>query len=368
MKVLTILVALLVSITSVSAQAKKQPAKQKKTATAKPAKPAPNKVTPKSDAYLLVSTTAKGTLFLDGKANGTVSPKTPLKVNLPAMGSFKVKLVSAESPKDVIEQVVKVTVKGQTLVDLDLASVIKTRKDKEAEAERKKPFISKLAGKLIMVEGGEFNMGCTAEQTEFCEPAEKPSHRVKLGNYYMGEAEVTQAQWIAVMGDNPSKFSDCKECPVDNVSLDDINAFIKELNRREGTDKYRLPTEAEWEYAAKGGNKPHGFMYSGGKELNEAVWFKDNSALKTHPVKTKTANNLGFYDMNGNVDEWTADNYGSYPSDYIENPKVETGDKYYVVRGGSWGDLPADCRVTVRDQEERKARFDTFGFRLVRNY
>jgi formylglycine-generating enzyme required for sulfatase activity len=362
MKVLTILVALLVSITSVSAQAKKQPAKSKKVTTAS------KKATSKSDAYILVSSTAKGSLFLDGKASGSVTPKTPLKVNLPAMGSFKVKVVSAENSKDVLEQVVKVTAKGQTLVDLDLASVIKTRKDKEAEAERKKPFISKLVGKLILVEGGEFNMGCTAEQTEFCEPAEKPSHRVKVSNFYMGESEITQGQWIAVMGDNPSKFPDCKECPVENVSMDDINAFIKELNRREGADKYRLPTEAEWEYAAKGGNKPHGFMYSGGKELNEVGWFKDNSGGKTHPVKTKTANNLGFYDMNGNVDEWCVDNYEAYGTEFEENPKVSNGDKYYVVRGGSWGDVPADCRVTVRDQEEGKARFDTFGFRLVRNY
>lgn len=366
MKIITLLVALLICASGLSAQTPKKPANSKttKAKTAKPAKGA----TANAAAHLMVSCNVKGTLFLDGKSKGTIKAKTPLKVNVATLGSFKVKVVSAENAKDMLEQVVNVTAKGQTLVDFDLATVIKTRKDAEAEAERKKPFVSKLVGKLIMVEGGEFNMGCTAEQTDFCEPAEKPSHRVKVSNFYIGEAEITQAQWIAVMGDNPSKFSDCKDCPVENVSLDDVDAFIKELNRREGGEKYRLPTEAEWEYAAKGGNKPHGFVYSGAKEINDAGWFKENSDAKTHAVKTKTANNLGLYDMNGNVDEWCSDNYGAYLSDYIENPKVRNGDKYYVVRGGSWGDLPVDCRITVRDQEERKARFDTFGFRLVRNY
>jgi formylglycine-generating enzyme required for sulfatase activity len=361
MKIFTLLVALLISASGISAQTPKKPTKAK---TSKPATVA----NAKSVAHLMVSCNATATLFLDGKSKGTIKAKTPLKVNLPTLGSFKLKVVSAENAKDMLEQVVNVTAKGQTLVDFDLATVIKTRKDAGSEAERKKPFVSKLVGKFIMIEGGEFNMGCTAEQTDFCEPAEKPSHRVKVSNFYMGESEITQAQWIAIMGDNPSKFSECKDCPVENVSLDDVDAFIKELNRREGGEKYRLPTESEWEYAARGGNKPHGFVYSGAKEINNAGWFKENSEARTHVVKTKIANNLGLYDMSGNVDEWTADNYGSYPSDYIENPKVETGDKYYVVRGGSWGDLPADCRITVRDQEERKARFDTFGFRLVRNY
>ena len=139
MKILTLLVAACICVSTVSAQTGKQPTKPKKATTSKAG--AKKKAT-KSDSYLLVSSSAKGSLFLDGKASGSVTPKTPLKVNLPAMGSFKVKVVSAESPKDIIEQVVNVTAKGQTLVDLDLASVTKARKDKEAEAERKKPFIS----------------------------------------------------------------------------------------------------------------------------------------------------------------------------------------------------------------------------------
>ncbi|MFM8489770.1 MAG: formylglycine-generating enzyme family protein, partial [Bacteroidota bacterium] len=144
-------------------------------------------------------------------------------------------------------------------------------------------FDDPLVGKFILVKGGTFNMGCTSEQQD-CNDDEKPVHPVTLGDYYIAETEVTQAQWKAVMGDNPSGFKGCDDCPVENVSWNDAQEFITRLNARAGSPRYRLPTEAEWEYAARGGANSRGFKYAGSSSLDEVAWYPRNSGT-THPVK-----------------------------------------------------------------------------------
>ena len=138
---------------------------------------------------------------------------------------------------------------------------------------------------------------------------EQPVHKVKLSNFEMGKYPITQAQWEAVMGANPSRFNTCDQCPVEKISWNDVQEFIEKLNEKYPGKNYRLPTEAEWEYAARGGNESKGNLYSGSSELGSVGWFSDNSNNKTHPVGKKQPNELGIYDMSGNVWEWCHDWY-----------------------------------------------------------
>ena len=161
---------------------------------------------------------------------------------------------------------------------------------------------------MIPVEGGTFTRGATSEMTE---PSdwEKPTHQVTLSSYYIGETEVTQALWKAVMGSNPSWFKG-DDLPVEKVSWDDCQTFISKLNALTGKN-FRLPTEAEWEFAARGGNQSRHTQFSGSSRIDDVAWYDGNSGDKTHPVKTKQPNELGIYDMTGNVWEWCQDWYGS---------------------------------------------------------
>lgn len=191
---------------------------------------------------------------------------------------------------------------------------------------------------MVKVEAGTFMMGATSEMKDsYDDPDsdEKPVHQVTLTNdYYMGKYEVTQALWEAVMGSNPSYFKG-DNLPVEEVSWNDCQEFISKLNSLTGR-KFRLPTEAEWEYAARGGKKSRCYQYSGSSNISDVVWYKDNSANKTHPVGTKQANELGIYDMSGNVWEWCSDRYGSYSSFSQTNPTGATSGSRHVNRGGSW--------------------------------
>jgi sulfatase modifying factor 1 len=208
-------------------------------------------------------------------------------------------------------------------------------------------------------------MGCTDEQGSDCYGDEKPAHSVTLGDYYIGETEVTQAQWRAVMGKNPSSFTDCDECPVEKVSWNDVQDFISKLNSRSGGARYRLPTEAEWEYAARGGSLSKGYKYAGSNNPDDVAWYNSNSGSKTHPVKMKKSNELGLYDMSGNVYEWCSDCYSDYSSGSQINPTgPNTGDTR-VSRGGSWCLSAAYCRVSHRYDHEPDYRFDYLGFRLA---
>ena len=220
---------------------------------------------------------------------------------------------------------------------------------------------------MVRVEAGTFTMGATAEMKN-PDNDEKPTHSVTLTNdYYIGKYEVTQALWQTVMGNNPSKFKG-DNLPVEQVSWDDCQEFISKLNRITGKT-FRLPTEAEWEYAARGGNKSRGYQYSGSNNPSDVAWYKDNykdnSGRKTHAVGTKQPNELGIYDMSGNVWEWCQDCLGVYSSSSQVNPTGAKSGPYRVYRGGCWGNDAWYCRSSLRGGYKPNARDNGPGLRLV---
>ena len=216
---------------------------------------------------------------------------------------------------------------------------------------------------MVKVEAGTFMMGATSEMQKPWYD-EKPVHQVTLTNdYYMGKYEVTQNLWKAVMGRNPSKFKG-DDLPVEKVSWDDCQEFISKLNSMTGR-KFRLPTEAEWEYAARGGKKSRGYQYSGSSKMSEVAWYTANSGSKTHPVGKKQANELGLYDMTGNVLEWCQDWYGSYVSSSQTNPTGAFSGFFRVFRGGSWYGNAGNCRSSCRDSYNPGNRNFDLGLRLV---
>ena len=236
---------------------------------------------------------------------------------------------------------------------------------------------------MMLVEAGTFTMGATPEMKNPYDE-ERPAHQVTLtNNYYIGQTEVTQALWTAVMGSNPSSYKGDNR-PVETVSWNDCQKFITELNSLTGQN-FRLPTEAEWEYAARGGKNSQGYQYSGSNNLNEVAWYWKNSGDKylsgtdknwnldkikrnksqTHDVATKRPNELGIYDMSGNVWEWCQDRYGSYSSDAQTNPTGPTSGSRLVNRGGSWYSNARLCRSSNRDNYAPGSTDKYLGLRLV---
>ena len=216
---------------------------------------------------------------------------------------------------------------------------------------------------MVLVEGGTFTMGATAEQGNDAESDESPTHQVTLSSYYIGKTEVTQELWQAVMGSmsNPSYYSGTN-LPVEFVSWDDCQEFITKLNELTGKE-FRLPTEAEWEYAARGGNKSQGYKYSGSNTIDDVAWYSPNNSKTTHPVATKAPNELGIYDMSGNVWEWCSDGYVVYSSSAQTNPR-KTGPKR-VYRGGSHHNYPWYCRVSNRSADKPTYPSSDRGLRLA---
>ena len=212
---------------------------------------------------------------------------------------------------------------------------------------------------MIFVEGGTFQMGSNSDESD-----EHPVHSVTLSAFNIGKYEVTQAQWTAIMGNNPSNFKGCDDCPVETVSWDDVQDFIRKLNAQTGKN-YRLPTEAEWEYAANGGKSSKGFTYSGSNDLNAVAWNTDNSGSKTHTVGGKQANELVIYDMSGNVSEWCSDWYGAYNSYSETNPTGASSGHGRVRRGGSWNGYANPCRTANRSGSYPYGKYNRNGFRLV---
>ena len=216
---------------------------------------------------------------------------------------------------------------------------------------------------MVKVEGGTFTMGATPEQGGDADAWEKPAHRVTLSGYYIGKYEVTQELWKAVMGSNPSYYKG-DNLPVENVSWNDVQEFLRKLNAMTGRN-YRLPTEAEWEFAARGGNNSHGYRYSGSDNDNNVAWYYEDSG--THVVGTKLPNELGIYDMSGNVWEWCQDWYSStyYSNSPSKNPHGPTRGSDRVCRGGSWGLNSVYCRVSCRVEYSPDLRQNNLGFRLA---
>ena len=216
---------------------------------------------------------------------------------------------------------------------------------------------------MISVEGGTFQMGATSEQIGYADGDEEPVHSVTLSDYYIGETEVTQELWEAVMGSNPSNFKGNKK-PVEKVSWNDCQEFITKLNQLTGKN-FRLPTEAEWEYAARGGNRSKGYKYSGSNTIDDVAWYWNNSSSGTQIVKTKAANELGIYDMSGNVFEWCQDWYGDYSSGSQINPTGPASGSSRVLRGGSWYLSAWYCRVSDRHFNYPASRSYSHGLRLA---
>ncbi len=220
--------------------------------------------------------------------------------------------------------------------------------------------LDQIATNMVAVEGGEFLMGAGPDDAE-ADTNERPQHLVKLDGFHISRYPVTQAQWVAVMGNNPSFFRGCDDCPVEQVSWNDIQDFIRKLNQQTGKN-YRLPTEAEWEFAARGGNLSKGYRYAGSDDLSRVAWYAGG---KTHAVGQKQANELGIYDMSGKVREWCEDWYGDYSNTAQTNPKGPSSGSDRVLRGGSWADSARNCRVSDRYNCIPDRRYSPHGFRLV---
>ena len=222
--------------------------------------------------------------------------------------------------------------------------------------------VGNVSYRMIYVSGGTFTMGATSEMTEPWDD-EKPTHQVTLSSYYIGETEVTQALWKAVMGSNPSHFKG-DNLPVEKVSWNDCQTFISKLNALTGK-RFRLPTEAEWEFAARGGNQSRHTQYSGSSRIDDVAWYDGNSGSKTHPVKTKQPNELGIYDMTGNVYEWCQDWFGNYSSYAQTNPTGAGSGSRRVNRGGCWDGPPRYCRSSHRGNRTPGNSGYNLGLRLV---
>ena len=226
--------------------------------------------------------------------------------------------------------------------------------------------------KMVKVAGGTFQMGATSEQGNDASDSEKPVHSVTLSEYYIGDTDVTQALWFAVMDNKPTsdgsqwdrRYGIGDEYPAYGVSWDDCQTFISKLNELTGMS-FRIPTEAEWEFAARGGNYSQNFKYAGSNTIGEVAWYYDNSTNNNYVVGTKSPNELGLYDMSGNVWEWCQDFYGSYSSSTQTNPTGPSSGTNRVLRGGSWNDNAEFCRVSFRIDTQAWFRGLSIGLRLA---
>lgn len=217
---------------------------------------------------------------------------------------------------------------------------------------------------MVSVEGGTYTMGqpdpnisCTGCSSDEC------PHEVTVRSFEIGKYEVTQADWRAVMGSDPPKlrFKGCDDCPVEGVSWDDVQGFLRKANAKYPGKNYGLPTEEEWEFAARGGNRSKGYTYAGGNTAGKVGWYSDNSGSKTHPVGSLQGNELGLFDMSGNVHEWCADTRGPYSCDN----RAENNSLYRVFRGGSWYGTALHCRAAHRNFNSPNMQVNLLGFRLA---
>ena len=310
----------------------------------------------------ITSNPALADIYIDGKKVG----QTPQLISNLIVGSHSIKL----SRKGYVDYTDTITVKER-----ETTSLTATMKKQETPAIAGGSATATSAGNLsftvkgvtftmVKVEAGTFTMGATEEQGSDAFDREEPAHQVTLTkDYYIGQTEVTQALWQAVMGSNPSNFKG-DNLPVEKVSWEDCQTFITKLNSLTDS-KFRLPTEAEWEYAARGGNKSRGYKYSGSNSLNDVAWYTSTTNDSgTKPVATKAPNELGIYDMSGNVWEWCYDWYGSYSSGAQTDPTGATSGSYRVDRGGCFRSYARGCRVSCRGGSTPAGRSDNRGLRL----
>jgi formylglycine-generating enzyme required for sulfatase activity len=203
-------------------------------------------------------------------------------------------------------------------------------------------------------------MGCNDNE---CFDRELPQHQVTLKSYRIAKYPVTQKQWVSLMGSNPSYFQG-DDFPVEMVSWLDVQDFIKQLNDVTGRN-YRLATDAEWEYAARGGKKSQGYKYSGSNNVDDVAWYDGNSGFTPHAVGTKAPNELGIYDMSGNVMEWCNNWYAEYTDVAQTDPQGPATGLHRVIRNGSWATQAQECRVSFRNRTDPESRHFLIGFRIV---
>jgi sulfatase modifying factor 1 len=225
-----------------------------------------------------------------------------------------------------------------------------------------KERIEEVLQNFVTVDGGTYTMG----SPDSIGSDDEVQHTAYVSTFQIQTTEVTQELYELVMFANPSENKAWKDMPVTNVSLNDCEEFIKKLNEITGK-AYRLPTEAEWEYAARGGSKSQGYIYAGGSTIEELGWYEGNSGKTVHVVAEKKPNELGLFDMSGNVWEWCSDWYGPYRLDSkgSDNPKGPDNGQYRVLRGGSWNFIAINCRTAIRHRNYPDLRISNYGFRLV---
>lgn len=287
---------------------------------------------------------------------------------------------SEDSVGCVRDTVVSAVTQGDTLpvdyggnpVSDSVQTLIQTEEaERNLGAEKESFTVGGVTFTMTRVEGGTFTMGATAEQEGAAGEDEFPAHRVTLSDYYIGTTEVTQSLWKAVMGESVTSIAQRygwdtygvgAKYPMYYVSWYDVQVFLRKLNAKTGK-RFRLPTEAEWEYAARGGNRSKGFKYAGSDDLDEVAWYGHNAGGTTHPVATKKPNELGLYDMSGNVWEWCSDYYQQSPG---TNPKGPSSGSYRVLRGGGWINDAQDCCSSSRNCTYPSSySHNDIGFRLA---
>ena len=320
--------------------------------------------------------------------NGVFKGECPLTVQVEA-GTVQLKLLKKvdESHEGVFEQTfrlgdgviknidaelsVRLSVEGQRHEDERLAVAAKIEEERLGRVREENERTARLAGQIIkdcatcpemvVIPSGKFEMGSGNGESD-----EKPIHSVSINAFALGKTEVTQGQWRAVMGNNPSRFSSCgDDCPVEEVSWNDAQSFIQKLNAKTGK-QYRLPSEAEWEYACRAGGQQE---YCGSDNVDSVAWYESNSGKSTHPVSRKQPNAFGLYDMSGNVWEWVEDSYHDSYNGAPTNGSVWQGDgAKRVLRGGSWNYEPQLARVANRFRYAPAFRYSYFGFRVARMF
>jgi len=251
------------------------------------------------------------------------------------------------------------------VVVLTLVFILLSRYFTGMSKEEKATHIQKLIEDMVSIKGSTFTMGCLGGRDGIC-GYDEITYKVTLSDFKIGKFEVTQGQWEAIMGENPSYFKNCSNCPVEDVSWNDAQDFIQKLKQETGFS-FRLPTEAEWEFAARGGMQSKKYKYAGSNDLSQVAWYGKNSKNKTHIVGEKNANELGLFDMSGNVWEWCEDGYENYSGSPKVNPKEPNTEASPVLRGGSWFSTTTSvCRVVLRSFNLPTYRTAYVGFRLAK--
>jgi formylglycine-generating enzyme required for sulfatase activity len=298
-------------------------------------------------------------LQIDGKIHITKKRKGSIKITLELSPGQAQELLWAAKRGEfeaygVIEAELKEVVESSSILIKSSAQTVFTFET----------WTNSIGMEFVSIPTGTFMMGSSDSDTEAFDH-EKPAHRVTISPpFYLGKYPVTQAQWEVVMGMNHSWFKGADR-PVENVSWNDVQAFMRKLNEREGVDHYRLPTEAQWEYACRAGSNTRYHFGDDAARLGEYAWYNDNSGGQTHPVGQKQPNAWGLYDMHGNVWEWVRDWYGSYTANPVTDPIGPTSGVDRVFRGGSWGNDAQGVRAASRYANDPGIGFRRIGFRCL---